>query len=191
MNYITQTLSDFHDNPELTIRNLVQKPSFKIALTGYFIGSLSLLLWTSFPGGSGVFSILFMSVLVTFLSMGTCLVAAAFIHFFLDVGGHKGRLYSLFVIFGIAESFKIVLVPISLLSSAFGGFASISILSFFVVKILQLFFVVYAIRRAYFSSMGATLLAISAPVIFLFGLFFILAIFIATALAVAIMAVGI
>lgn len=172
------TLFNFVLKPSPTINQIMQERNLKLALLGYCIGSFSVVLSYGLMKNIGIGSFIFSFLLILFLSVCISFFFSATAHLFLELTTTRGRAAGLFVLIGLSEFTKTLLVAFSLIALNFPDLFAYKSLANFVVVLLQLFFILYMMQHAYGLSKKMTFLALIISfvpaIICFFGAIFIL-----------------
>lgn len=154
----------FARNPSQAAVDAALRPSPALGLAGYFLGALSVsvwaqLLWGESGGLIGMLDVLFILLLC---NLFLALLCAGLSNLFLEFSGAKSRSLSLFVIFGLAEGVKAVLVPSAMVLMAFGasGFGPVL---FLIVLAAQFLCALGLMARVYQVTKFQAFLALSFP----------------------------
>lgn len=160
--YFINTIFEFVQNPSKTIKNIMEERNLGAAFLGYGFGALGLLLFFALgnKSGAGSFALIFGFVSLLFLNVCVAFFFAASVHLFLEITTGKGKAAGLFVLLGLSEFAKTVLVAFALCAMAFPVLAGFKFLAFFAVFALQLLFILYMMREAYEISKTRTFFAL-------------------------------
>ena len=172
------TLFNLVLNPSPTINRIMQERNLKLALLGYCVGSFSIVLSHGLKEGISTGGFIFSFLLILFLTVCVSFFFAATAHLFLELTTTRGRAAGLFVLLGLSEFAKTLLVAFALIALNFPGLFAFKALVNFIVLLLQLFFVLYMMQHAYGLSKKMTFLALIISfvpaIICFFGTIFIL-----------------
>ena len=172
------TLFNLVLNPRPTINQIMQERKLKLALLGYCIGAFSIVLASSLRNGTSFFGFIFFFLAVLFFDVCISFFFSATAHLFLELTTGCGRAAGLFVLLGLSEFAKTLLVAFSLIALNFPALFAYKGLIAFLVIILQLFFVLYMMQHAYGLNKKMTFLALLVSfvpsIICFFATFFIL-----------------
>ncbi len=154
------TLFNFVLEPSPTINRIMQERKLLLALLGYCIGAFSVALAFSLREGTGILAFLGCFTAVLFLSVCISFFFSATAHLFLELTTGRGRAAGLFVLLGISEFAKTLLVAFTLIALNFPALFEYKNLLGFIVFILQLLFVLYMMQHAYGLSKKRTFFAL-------------------------------
>lgn len=155
------TLFNFVLKPSPTINQIMQERKLRLALLGYCMGAFSVTLATMLREGQNnpfVFIFIFLSVL--FFSVCISFFFSATAHLFLELTTGRGRAAGLFVLIGLSEFTKTLLVAFTLIALSFPFLFAYKTLVVFIVFIIQLFFILYMMQHAYGLSKKRTFFAL-------------------------------
>ena len=154
------TLFNFVLEPSPTINRIMQERKLLLALLGYCVGAFSVTLAFSLREGTGILAFLGCFTVVLFLSVCISFFFSATAHLFLELTTGRGRAAGLFVLLGISEFAKTLLVAFTLIALNFPALFEYKNLLGFIVFILQLLFVLYMMQHAYGLSKKMTFFAL-------------------------------
>lgn len=173
MNVIVKQLSLFFENPGKFAANLMVEKNFATGFAGYLTGSLCLFIWQYLSkGGVTAVEFVFMLAAAFGFNMLMGIIFAAIINLFMDLTGSGGSSSGAFVILGIADFVKTLLIPAAILlhllsyGAVFGG------LIFFFAMLFQLGFTIYLLHHAYRCSVIKAWIAYAMPFMFVILVFF-------------------
>ncbi len=178
-------LSSFAQNPAAVIGGAISRREVRLAIWGYVAGALSIMLMSGLYGAKTVSVFGFFMGFMGFLFFNLCLgfFFAASAHLFLELTTGKGSAVGLFILFGLSEFTKALLVALALTSAAVPALDGIRWLIVILILILQLMFILYMMQRIYgiskIKTFGALAISFVPSVISFFaaGFLFILFIF--------------
>lgn len=184
MNFIN-TVFDFAQNPAQAVNDIMAKKELRLAVWGYVAGSLSIMLMSALEGAGTMSLFGFFMGFLGFLFFNVCIAFffASSAHLFLELTTGKGNAAGLFVLLGVSEFTKALLVAFALTSAAVPALAAARWMVVILVLILQLLFILYMMQRVYGLSQFRTLAALvmsfvpSVVSFFAAGFLFILFIF--------------
>ena len=172
------TLFNLVLKPSPTINQIMQERNLKLALLGYGVGAFSIVLSYGLREGISAVGFIFAFLLVLFLSVCVSFFFSATAHLFLELTTARGRAAGLFVLIGLSEFTKTLLVSFTLIALNFPALFAFKALVNFVILLLQLFFILYMMQHAYGLSKKMTFLALIISfvpaIICFFGTIFIL-----------------
>lgn len=154
------TLFNFVLEPSPTINKIMQERKLLLALLGYCVGAFSVTLAFSLREGTGILAFLGCFTVVLFLSVCISFFFSATAHLFLELTTGRGRAAGLFVLLGISEFAKTLLVAFTLIALNFPVIFAYKNLFSFIVFVLQLFFVLYMMQHAYGLTKKRTFFAL-------------------------------
>jgi hypothetical protein len=142
---------DLAKNPAQVFADMISKKEVRTAIWGYVIGALSLMMMCGIEGG-GTISVFwlfmgFVGFLIFNLGLGFFFAASA--HLFLELTTGKGNAVGLFILLGLSEFTKALLVAFALMASAIPQLAAIRWLIVIAILILQLMFILFMMQRVY------------------------------------------
>jgi hypothetical protein len=154
-------------NPTETINRIMRERNVSFALFGYAAGALSLMMAASLASGktSGPVSFAFGFLFCLFFNLCVGFFFASSAHLLLELTTGKGKAAGLFVLLGISEFTKTLLVAFALTALAVPALLPFTELAVLVVLGVQLFFVLFIMQRAYGLSKTGTFLALLASFI--------------------------
>ena len=154
------TLFNLVLNPSPTINQIMQERKLKLALLGYCIGALSIVLAANLRNGISLFSFIFFFIVVLFFNICISFFFSATAHLFLELTTGRGRAAGLVVLLGLSEFAKTLFVAFSLIALNFPVMFAYKGLIAFLVILLQLLFVLYMMQHAYGLNKKTTFLAL-------------------------------
>ena len=154
------TLFNFVLKPSPTINQIMQERRLKLALLGYSVGAFSIVLAHGLISEISVIGFIFRFLFFLFFSVCISFFFSATAHLFLELTTGRGRAAGLFVLLGLSEFAKTLLVAFSLIALNFPALYEYKGLFIFVVLLLQLFFVLYMMKHAYGLSKKMTFFAL-------------------------------
>ena len=154
------TLFNFVLKPSPTINQIMQERNLKLALIGYSMGAFSVVLSYGLQKGISAGGFIAAFLLVLFLSICVSFFFSATAHLFLELTTARGRAAGLFVLLGLSEFAKTLLVAFSLIALNIPWLFALKGLFTFAVLVLQLFFVLYMMQHAYGLTKKMTFLAL-------------------------------
>lgn len=167
------TLFNFVLKPSPTINQIMQERNLKLALLGYCMGTFSIVLSYGLQKGIGLGGFIGAFLLILFISICISFFFSATAHLFLELTTARGRAAGLFVLIGLSEFVKTLLVAFALIALNFPSLFAFKPLITFIVLLLQLFFVLYMMQHAYGLSKKMTFLALIIsfvpPIVCFFG----------------------
>lgn len=177
-------LSSFAQNPAAVIGGAISRREVRLAIWGYVAGALCIMLMSGIDGAKTVSVFGFFMGFMGFLFFNLCLgfFFAASAHLFLELTTGKGSALGLFMLFGLSEFTKALLVALALTTAAVPALGAIRWLIVILILILQLMFILYMMQRLYGVSkartLGALALSFFPSVISFFAAGFLFVIFI-------------
>lgn len=154
------TLFNFVLKPSLTINQIMQERKLKLALLGYGIGAFSIVLAHGVTSGTSIIGFIFSFLFFLFFNVCISFFFSATAHLFLELTTGRGRAAGLFVLLGLSEFAKTLLVAFSLIALSFPAIYAYKGLFVLAVLLLQLFFVLYMMKHAYGLSKTMTFFAL-------------------------------
>lgn len=156
------TLFNFVQSPSAAINKIMHEPRFGFAVLGYIVGALSILMMCSLEGGGSVGRFWLVSGFLLILFFNVCVgfFFASSAHLFLELTTGKGSAAGLFVLLGLSEFTKTLLVAFALSASALPALAAARTVVVILVLLLQLFFVLFMMQKAYGLSKIRTFFAL-------------------------------
>lgn len=156
-------LSSFAQNPAAVISGAIARREVRLAVWGYVAGALCLMLMSGIEGAKTVSLFGFFMGFIGFLFFNLCLgfFFAASAHLFLELTTGKGSAVGLFMLFGLSEFTKALLVALALTTAAVPALDGIRWLMVLLILILQLMFILYMMQRIYGVSKIKTLGALA------------------------------
>lgn len=154
------TLFNFVLKPSPTINQIMQERNLKLALLGYCVGAFSVVLSYGLQKGISTGGFIGAFLLILFLSVCVSFFFSATAHLFLELTTARGRAAGLFVLLGLSEFAKTLLVAFSLIALNAPTLFAFKGLIYFAVLVLQLFFVLYMMQHAYGLTKKMTFLAL-------------------------------
>jgi hypothetical protein len=157
---------NFALNPAREINKIMLERRLGLALLGYFTGALSLMMMLALEDGganpafftAGTFGFLFFNLCAGFFFASSA-------HLFLEITTGKGRAAGLFVLIGLSEFTKTLLVAFALCTVAAPQLAALRAAVVIAVVILQLFVILLMMHHAYGLSKTGTFFALAASLI--------------------------
>jgi len=157
-------LLNFVQNPGAEINAIMQNRRISFALLGYACGALSLMMSIALEnlGNYGMIAFIagFIGLLVFNLLVGFFFAASA--HLLMELTGGKSSAAGLFVLLGLSEIAKTLLVAFAISAVAFPGLLAMRPLAVLAVLGLQIFFVIYMMQKAYGITKTHTFFAMMA-----------------------------
>jgi len=153
-------LFNFVLKPSPTINQIMQERKLKLALIGYSVGAFSIVLAHGLIKGTSILGFLCSFLFILFFNVCISFFFSATAHLFLELTTGRGRAAGLFVLLGLSEFTKTLLVAFSLIALNFPVMFAFKGLFAFAVLILQLFFVLYMMQHAYGLNKKTTFLAL-------------------------------
>ena len=138
----------------------MQERKLSLALLGYCVGSFSIALAYTLQKGNSIPAFLLYFLAVLFFNLCISFFFSATAHLFLELTTGRGRAAGLFVLLGLSEFTKTLLVAFTLIALTVPGIFAFKTLFSFLVAILQLFFVLYMMQHAYGLSKKMTFFAL-------------------------------
>ncbi len=154
------TLFNFVLKPSPTINQIMQERKLKLALLGYCIGAFSMVLARGLISGLNFTRLIFYFIMVLFFNICISFFFSATAHLFLELTTGRGRAAGLFVLLGLSEFAKTLLVAFSLIALNFPAIYAFKGLFTLAVLLLQLFFVLYMMKHAYGLNKTMTFFAL-------------------------------
>ena len=154
------TLFNLVLKPSPTINQIMQERKLKLAMLGYCIGAFSIVLAHGLVANTSLAGFVFQFMFVLFLSICISFFFSAIAHLFLELTTGRGRAAGLFVLLGLSEFAKTLLVAFSLIALNIPALYAFKGLAVFIVLLLQLFFVLYMMKHAYGLNKKMTFLAL-------------------------------
>lgn len=154
------TLFNFVLKPSPTINQIMQERKLKLALLGYSVGAFSIVLARGLTAGISVAGFIFLFLSILFFNVCISFFFSATAHLFLELTTGRGRAAGLFVLLGLSEFAKTLLVAFSLIALSFPALYAFKGLFTFIVLLLQLFFVLYMMKHAYGLNKTMTFFAL-------------------------------
>lgn len=138
-----------------------------LALLGYFSGALSLMMMIALESGKKFSSFGFTAGTVGFLFFNVCIgfFFSSSAHLFLELATGKGRAAGLFVLIGLSEFTKTLLVAFALVCAAIPSLAPFRIIIVLIVLLFQTLVVLFMMHKAYGLSKISTFFALVASFI--------------------------
>jgi hypothetical protein len=157
------SLYNFALNPAQKINDIMQDRRVWPAFLGYGAGALSIIMMIALESGSNATPAWFAFGLLGILFFDLCLgfFFAASSHLFLELTTGKGRAAGLFVLIGLSEFTKTLLVAFAMAALAMPQILPFRILAVLVVLCLQIFVVLYMMHKAYGLSKTGTFFAMA------------------------------
>jgi hypothetical protein len=170
MSTITGQLSFFFENPKKFSVNLMAERKFAMGFMGYLTGSLSLFIWQYLSkGGITAVEFIFMFAAAFSFNVLVGIVLASIINLFMDLTATPGSASGAFIVLGVADFVKTLLVPCAILLHAFSLSGVFGGIVFFFVLLFQLIFTIYLLRYSYNCSILKAWIAYAMP--YLVGIF--------------------
>jgi hypothetical protein len=174
------TLFNFAVKPGEEINKIMQERRLTLALLGYFGGALSLMMMIALESGKKFGSFGFTAGTVGFLFFNVCIgfFFSSSAHLFLELTTGKGRAAGLFVLIGLSEFTKTLLVAFALAAAAIPPLAPFRIIVVLIVLLFQILVILFMMHKAYGLSKTGTFFALVASFIpsiislFTFGIIF-------------------
>lgn len=154
------TLFNFVLKPGSTINQIMQERKLKLAFIGYCVGAFSIVLAHALTSQTSLAGFILRFLFILFFNVCISFFFAATAHLFLELTTGRGRAAGLFVLLGLSEFAKTLLVAFSLIALNIPALHSCKGLAAFVVLLLQLFFVLYMMKHAYGLNKKMTFLAL-------------------------------
>jgi len=154
------TLFNFVLKPSPTINQIMQERKLKLAFLGYSIGAFSIVLAHGLNTGTSIAGFIFLFLFILFFNVCISFFFSATAHLFLELTTGRGRAAGLFVLLGISEFAKTLLVAFSLIALNIPALYTYKGLFAFIILLLQLFFVLYMMKHAYGLSKKMTFFAL-------------------------------
>jgi len=159
-------LFNIASSPAREIHKIMQERRLGLAMLGYFAGALSIMMMLALEGGGaggfgfglGLIAVLFFNVCVGFFFSSSA-------HLFLELTTGKGRATGLFVLIGLSEFTKTLLVAFAISSVAMPWLMPLRAWIVLAVLILQLFVILVMMHHAYGLSKTGTFFALAASFI--------------------------
>lgn len=154
------TLFNFALKPSFTINQIMQERKLKLALLGYSVGAFSIVLAHSLITETSISGFILRFLSVLFFNVCISFFFSATAHLFLELTTGRGRAAGLFVLLGLSEFAKTLLVAFALIALNFPALYAFKGLFTFAVLLLQLFFVLYMMKHAYGLNKTMTFFAL-------------------------------
>lgn len=154
------TLFNLVLKPSPTINQIMQERKLKLALLGYCMGAFSIVLAHGLTTEVRPTGFVFSFILILFFNVCISFFFSATAHLFLELTTGRGRAAGLFVLLGLSEFAKTLLVAFSLIALNVPALYAFKSLFVFIVLLLQLFFVLYMMKHAYGLNKKMTFLAL-------------------------------
>lgn len=156
-------LSAFAQNPAAVIGQAISRREVRLAVWGYVAGALCIMLMSGIEGAKTVSLFGFFMGFIGFLFFNLCLgfFFAASAHLFLELTTGKGSAVGLFMLFGLSEFTKAILVAFALTSAAMPALNALRWLIVLLVLVLQIMFILYMMQRVYGVSKIRTFSALA------------------------------
>ncbi|MBO4707878.1 MAG: hypothetical protein J5594_04925 [Elusimicrobiaceae bacterium] len=154
------TLFNFVLKPSSTINQIMQERKLKLAIFGYCTGAFSIVLARGLTSGIGIAGFIFYFITILFFNVCISFFFSATAHLFLELTTGRGRATGLFVLLGISEFAKTLLVAFSLIALNLPVIYAFKGLFVFAILLLQLFFVLYMMKHAYGLNKTMTFFAL-------------------------------
>ena len=154
------TLFNFVLKPSPTINQIMQERKLKLALIGYSVGSFSIVLARGLTAGTSVIGFISRFLFILFFNVCISFFFSATAHLFLELTTGRGRAAGLFVLLGLSEFAKTLLIAFALIALNFPALYAFKGLFTFIVLLLQLFFVLYMMKHAYGLNKTVTFFAL-------------------------------
>jgi hypothetical protein len=163
MNFF-DTLFNFAVKPGEEINKIMQERRLTLAMLGYFAGALSLMMMFALESGKPFSSASFTAGLLAFLFFNICVgfFFSASAHLFLELTTGKGRAAGLFVLIGLSEFTKTLLVAFALTALAAPQLLAFKTLAVLIVLLLQVMVILFMMHKAYGLSKTGTFFALVA-----------------------------
>ncbi|HOX23327.1 MAG TPA: hypothetical protein PLL10_07680, partial [Elusimicrobiales bacterium] len=163
---------DFVRSPWEAAGKAAARPSAAAGFAGYALGALSSALYMQLLWGEGgLGSTLNLAVFILILNLLLALFYSGLSNLFLELLGAHGHAYGLFVIFGLAEGVKALLIPGSLVLLAFAA-PGLDVLLLLVVLVAEFICALKLIEQIYQVRKPQAFLALVSPSLFAAGLVF-------------------
>jgi len=154
----------FSRAPVQAAADAAERPSAGLGFSGYALGALSMALWSQLLWGEsgGLLHTLDLALLLMVCNILAALLCAGLSNLFLEFSGARGRSLGLFVIFGLSEGMKTLLIPAALVLMAFGaaGFAPFLLIA---VLAAQLACAIGLMARVYRVTRFQAFMALAFP----------------------------
>lgn len=155
------SLYNFVINPHEEINKIMQERNISLAFLGYFIGSFSIVLTTALNhGGTTPWKFVFLTLFCLFFTICVSFFFASASHLFLELTTGKGRAAGLFVLLGLSEFAKTLLVAYALIALAIPLPNIVKSIVVLGVLLLQLIFILYMMQQVYGLSKKITFFAL-------------------------------
>lgn len=154
------TLFNFVLKPSPTINQIMQERKLKLALLGYCVGAFSIVLAHGLTTEMSILGFIFRFLFILFFNVCISFFFSATAHLFLELTTGRGRAAGLFVLLGISEFSKTLLVAFALVFLNIPVLYAYKGLFIFAVLLLQLFFVLYMMKHAYGLNKTMTFFAL-------------------------------
>jgi len=154
------TLFNLVLKPSPTINQIMQERKLKLALLGYCMGAFSIVLAHGLTTETSPTGFVLRFILILFFNVCISFFFSATAHLFLELTTGRGRAAGLFVLLGLSEFAKTLLVAFSLIALNVPALYAFKSLFVFIVLLLQLFFVLYMMKHAYGLNKKMTFLAL-------------------------------
>lgn len=178
---LLKTYLHYVDDPTNTLAKLFKERGFKEALWGYFIATLSWVLFFNIGDSLSAFALFFKLAILFVAELTIGYFLAAICSLFLDFSNIKNSPAELFILIGTAGFIKGLLIAFALISATI-PYAKLGYLAPFALLLvfgLQLGYLTRNVQRLYHTSIGKALttwlfavVPVTAAVVLL-GIFFI------------------
>lgn len=140
----------------------MQERRVSLAMLGYIAGALSIMMMLSLEqtGTTGGLSFFFGCLFFLFFNVCVGFFFSSSAHLFLELTTGKGKAAGLFVLLGLSEATKTLLVAFAISAAAFPALLPFRALAVFLVFVLQAVFIVFIMQRAYGLSKISTFVAL-------------------------------
>ncbi len=155
------TLFNFVLKPRSTINRIMQERNLRLALLGYCVGAFSLTLSSMLRDGQNN-PFIFIAIFLAALFFNVCIsfFFSATAHLFLELTTGRGRAAGLFVLIGLSEFTKTLLVAFTLIALNLPFLFAYKTLITIIVSVIQLFLILFMMQHAYGLSKKRTFFAL-------------------------------
>ncbi|WP_424245580.1 hypothetical protein Dip510_000515 [Elusimicrobium posterum] len=159
MSFLQTNLLALFNNQSTLVKDIVEKRSFTLGFLGYLAGAFAVTFFGNLTTGCTVTSFIAQMIVSLVFFMPFCFFLAAVTHVFLDIFAKSGNALGLFSIIGISEFAKLLLVALGLIGMGINGGKAFMSLSYMAVVILQFFFLLGLLSKAYETSKSMVFVA--------------------------------
>lgn len=151
----------FINDPFATLKALLERRAFKEALWGYFAAALSWVLFFNIGDALSVPAFLFKLAVLFVAELTVGYLVASICALFLDFSNIKNSPAELFILLGISNFVKALLIGFSLISAAlpYAKLGFLAPLAILLVWGIQLGYLTNAVKQTYQTNVGKALTA--------------------------------